>query len=100
MNTTIKNICQSCGMPLMHITDFGTYRDGSINTEYCYHCYQDGAFTDEDISLEGKIARNIALARKLGISQAKALEKANAVLPKLKRWRKHTTSDSKEKIQE
>ena len=42
----MKNkICQSCGMPMMAEEQFGTNDDGSMNTEYCTYCYQDGAFT-------------------------------------------------------
>ena len=98
MKRTTKNICQSCGMPLLQFADFGTYADGSINTDYCYHCYQDGEFTDVEISLEQKIARNIAIATKLGISQKKAEKQAHSVLPRLKRWRKTSPAHSKEKI--
>ena len=86
-----KNICQSCGRSIYRISEFGTHKDGSINTDYCFHCYQEGAHTDQNISLEQKIARNIKLAAKMGISRAKALKEANAVLPNLKRWRRFKT---------
>lgn len=39
-----SNICQHCGLPMYHLTDFGTNQDGSINTEYCHKCYQKGTF--------------------------------------------------------
>ncbi|AEM69508.1 hypothetical protein Murru_0454 [Allomuricauda ruestringensis DSM 13258] len=39
-----SNICEHCGMPMYHLTDFGTNQDGSINTEYCHKCYQKGKF--------------------------------------------------------
>ena len=83
-----KNVCQSCGQSIYRISEFGTYNDGSINTDYCIQCYQEGAFTDKNVSLEHKIARNIQLAAKIGISRAKAIKEANAVLPSLKRWRR------------
>jgi transcriptional regulator with XRE-family HTH domain len=38
-------ICQSCAMPMQNISEFGTNADNTANTEYCAHCYQDGAFT-------------------------------------------------------
>ena len=88
MKTTEMNVCKSCGMPIRNVSDFGTYPDGSVNTEYCFHCYEDGHFTDLDITIEEKIARNIALALKLGISRKKALRKAVDTLPGLARWRK------------
>jgi DNA-binding Xre family transcriptional regulator len=93
MKTSEKNICQSCGMPMKNMTDFGTDRDGSINTEYCHHCYEEGEFTDKGISLEEKMARNIRIAEKLGMSKATASKLARNTLPKLRRWRKsHKTT--------
>jgi ssDNA-binding Zn-finger/Zn-ribbon topoisomerase 1 len=88
MGTLEKNICQSCGMPMIHMTDFGTDRDGNINTDYCHYCYQEGEFTDKGISLEEKMARNIKLAVKLGMTKATAAKLARNTLPKLRRWRK------------
>jgi hypothetical protein len=45
MEKVYKN-CQSCGMPLKKDEKGGgTNADGSINTMYCSHCYQDGKFT-------------------------------------------------------
>ena len=88
MKTSEKNICQSCGMPMKNMTDFGTDRDGSINTEYCHNCYEEGEFTDQGISLEEKMARKIKIAEKLGMSKATASKLARNTLPKLRRWRK------------
>ena len=86
MNTTKKNICQSCGMPMGKIADFGTEKDGSINAEYCHYCYQEGRFTDMGISLEEKIAKNISIATKMGMPLEEATNLAKTTLPKLKRW--------------
>jgi transcriptional regulator with XRE-family HTH domain len=38
-------ICQSCAMPLQNFDDLGTNADATVTTEYCGHCYKDGAFT-------------------------------------------------------
>ena len=46
-----KLLCQSCGMPLAQIEDFGTDADGSINSDYCAHCYQNGSFTNPFMTL-------------------------------------------------
>ncbi|TFG74908.1 MAG: transcriptional regulator [Flavobacteriales bacterium] len=88
METLEKNICQSCGMPMLQLTDFGWNGDGSINTEYCQYCYKNGAFTDGDITLEEKISKNIAMAQKMGMSRASATNLAVTTLPNLKRWGK------------
>ena len=43
--------CQSCGMPLKKDTKGGgSNADGSTNTMYCSHCYENGAFKQPDIS--------------------------------------------------
>ncbi len=92
MKTSEKNICQSCGMPMIQLSDFGWNSDGSINTEYCQFCYKNGAFTDADISLEDKIAKNIAMAQKMGMSRESATNLAATTLPNLKRWGKKSGS--------
>ncbi|MDR1129712.1 MAG: zinc ribbon domain-containing protein [Prevotellaceae bacterium] len=37
-------ICQNCGMPMKTAEEFGTNKDGSINTDYCVYCIKDGVF--------------------------------------------------------
>ena len=53
------DICQSCAMPLSKVDDFGTNNDGSKSEEYCFHCFQNGKFLDEGISLGEKIEKNV-----------------------------------------
>ena len=43
----LPQFCQSCGMPLTRIEDFGTNADGSTNFDYCQYCYKDGKFLQE-----------------------------------------------------
>ena len=96
MKTTDRNICQSCGMPIRSMSDFGTYADGSANTDYCFECYQEGLFTDPDITLEEKMARNIAIAQKLGMSRSKAHQMVKTKLRGLSRWHKSRKKVSSE----
>ena len=45
--------CQSCGMPLSKDQKGGgTETDGRKSLLYCSHCYQNGAFTMPDITLD------------------------------------------------
>lgn len=88
MKTLEKIICQSCGMPMAETTDFGTNRDGSRNEEYCHYCYKNGAFTDEGITMEEKIEKNILMAEKMGMPKEEAVDLANTTIPKLKRWQR------------
>lgn len=42
----MKNICQSCGMPLSKDPqEGGSNTNGSKNPKYCGYCYQNGTFT-------------------------------------------------------
>ena len=43
--------CNSCGRPIVK-ADYGTNADGSLNDEYCKDCFQNGEFTEPDITLE------------------------------------------------
>lgn len=80
--------CQSCGMPLRTEEDFGNNADGSRSNEYCFHCFQNGKFLDEDITLQEKINKNVGFAVQMGMSEVEARRMASSVLPKLKRWKK------------
>ena len=75
-------------MPLQKEEDFGTNADGSKSEEYCSHCFQNGEFLDEGITLEGKISKNVKFAVQMGMSEDEAWKLASEVLPKLKRWKK------------
>ena len=87
--------CQSCGMPIGEFTDkdgtvknsCGLNADGSLNDEYCFYCFENGAFTKPDMTLPEMIANSVHHAeRKMGMSLEQAEVMANAVIPGLKRW--------------
>ena len=82
-----KNSCESCGMPMHRLADFGTNEDGTINSEYCHFCYLEGKFVDHGITLEEKIEKNIEMAHKMGIPKEEATILAHETLPTLKRWK-------------
>ena len=83
-------ICQSCGMQMSKAEEFGTEANGSANHEYCCYCYQNGAFEDENMSLEEMIEASAPYAVEAG--EAKSLDEARTLLkeylPTLKRWAK------------
>ena len=83
-----QKICQSCGMPLHKEEDFGTNVSGSKSEDYCFHCFQNGRFLDEGITLQEKINKNVSFAAQMGMSEAEARKLASHVLPQLKRWKK------------
>jgi hypothetical protein len=74
-------------MPLAKENDFGTNTNGSKSEEYCFHCYQNGKFLDEGITLQEKIEKNVQFAVQIGMSEAEARKLASDVLPNLKRWK-------------
>lgn len=83
-----QTICQSCGMPMQRVEDFGMNADGSASAEYCRYCFQGGKFT-ADMTLEQFIEKNVKIAKtKLGMSEEQARAMATSVIPTLKRWRK------------
>lgn len=48
--------CNSCGKPIVK-ADCGTNKDGSLNEDYCKECYQNGEFTEPDLTLNEMIIR-------------------------------------------
>jgi hypothetical protein len=75
-------------MPLRKNEDSGTNADGSKSEEYCFHCFREGKFLDEGISLQQKIEKNVGLAVQTGMPEDEARGMCETVLPQLKRWRK------------
>lgn len=80
-------LCQSCAMPLVQNSDFGTNQDGTKNKEYCFHCFKDGNFLDDGITLQEKINKNVSFAVLMGLNEKNARKMALEILPKLKRWK-------------
>ena len=80
-------MCQSCGMPLRETEDLGTNADGSKTEEYCFHCFMNGAFLDEGITLQEKIEKNVQFGTAMGMSEDAARRMCETILPTLKRWR-------------
>jgi hypothetical protein len=63
----------------------GTCADGSASREYCTYCYQNGAFTNPDLTLDEMISR---IAQAVGKTLTPE-EKKNSreFLSRLKRWK-------------
>ena len=81
--------CQSCGIPLQKPQDFATSANGSSVNDYCHFCFQNGAFTQPDMNMQGMIDKCASIMARQGMmseGQAKAL--MTDVIPRLKRWQK------------
>lgn len=79
--------CQSCGMPLRRPEVFGTNADGSPSTEYCKFCYQNGAYTQPDITMEQMVEKIADIMSRRGHDRAESKRKASTYITRLKRWR-------------
>jgi hypothetical protein len=84
-----RTICQSCGMPLEGPDDYGTAANGAKITDYCRYCFQNGAFTEPDITLRDMIAKCAGIITQQGImTEPKAQAFMGEIIPKLKRWQR------------
>ena len=97
--TTEQKFCQSCGMPLADVNDFGTNADGSKNGEYCKYCYENGHFTQQ-CTMEEMIEHCAQFVSEFNkdsdrkLTREEAIGKMKMFFPHLKRWRKEITITS------
>ncbi len=81
--------CQSCGMPIEKPDDFGTGAGGFRINDYCHYCFQNGEFTEPNISMQAMIDKCVGIIAQQGIMpEAQATALMAEVIPKLKRWQK------------
>ena len=81
------SFCQSCGMPMNKPEDSGINTDGSMSKEYCKFCFENGKFTDPNITMQQmmeKVAGFMVTLEKMPANEAKRL--AKTFIPELKRW--------------
>ena len=85
-----EKFCESCGMPMGETDEmYGTELSGSKSADYCKFCYEGGAFTNPNLTLEEQIETVAAIMVKdFGFSAEDAREQCNAGIPNLKRWKK------------
>lgn len=85
-----RKFCQSCGMPLDNPQDRGTEAGGAPSSDYCRYCYQHGAFTAPDASMDDIIAFNLKFNEENGHPfgpRAEAEKMMRSWFPTLKRWK-------------
>ena len=86
-----RKFCQCCGMPLDRPEDAGTEAGGAPSGDYCRYCYQNGAFTAPDATMDDIIAFNLKFNSENGQPfgpQEEAEKMMRGWFPTLKRWRK------------
>ena len=86
-----RKFCQCCAMPLDKPEDQGTEADGTLSGDYCRYCYQRGAFTAPDATMDDIIAFNLKFNAENGHPfgpQEEAEKMMRGWFPTLKRWKK------------
>lgn len=80
--------CQSCAMPMPSAELLGTEADGSPSPDYCCYCYQNGTFTEPDITMDEMIDKCVQhMVEQGAMPEAKARKLLNRYLPHMKRWK-------------
>jgi hypothetical protein len=84
--TDTSKACQSCGMPMKRDEKGGgTNADGTKSGKYCSHCYENGAFTEPNITA-GQMQESVkAELKRKGFPGFVAAFFARDI-PKLDRW--------------
>ena len=77
--------CQSCTFPLDNMDDRGTEKDGTKSQLYCKYCYQDGAFTEPDMTLDQMMGIAEKEMKKQNLPDS-IIQQSMDMLPRLKRW--------------
>ncbi len=81
--------CQSCSMPMEKPEDFGTLANGLKNNDYCNHCFQNGEFTEPNVTLqEMQECATKHMIEDAHMPKEQAEWVANGFIPTLKRWNK------------
>lgn len=81
-------ICGSCGMSITSPEDTGMESDGARNDRYCIHCYQNGALSMPDATLEEMAATYApVLVKEFGISHENAMKMVTGFSAALPRWK-------------
>ena len=83
----MPKICQSCAMPIVDESLYGTNADGSKNSDYCIYCYKDGEFL-QNVTMEKYIEMMIPFSAQAGMTPEQMRKFCEKVYPTLKRWKK------------
>ena len=82
-------LCQSCAMP-MNIPEarYGTEKDGTLSSDYCSYCYQNGKFQGNP-TMEEMIHTCLPFEKEARPDQNEEslLTEMRELFPTLKRWR-------------
>jgi hypothetical protein len=85
--TGLSRHCQSCGMPRdKDPQQGGTEANGTKSVDYCSHCYQNGRFTEPNITSSEMITKiRILMERDMHLPKPVSWWFTRNI-PRLKRW--------------
>ena len=78
-------------MPLSSPEHLGTEKDGSRKKYYCKYCYENGQFTQPNLTLE-EMKTNVKIRMEAMSIDPDLIDLTVSSLPNLKRWRKNETA--------
>ena len=85
-----ERYCQSCAMP-MGATDemYGTNADGGKSKDYCKYCFEKGAFTYANATMDEMIEVCVPhmVSANSGMNSDDARKMMHTFFPTLKRWK-------------
>ncbi len=81
--------CQSCGAPMPLAVEFGTEEDGTSSEKYCKFCYESGAFTAPDMTVDEMIETASRGWSEMdpSVTYEDAKGQLQAMVPELERWK-------------
>jgi radical SAM superfamily enzyme len=82
-------VCQSCAMPMDKTELFGTNKDGTRSNGYCTFCFQNGKFTEPEMTMQQMVDKCVRIMVQRNImAEADARKLMAGAIPNLKRWKK------------
>lgn len=83
-----ETYCQSCAMPMKSDELYGTNSDGTKTEEFCKFCFQNGQFTEPDITMQEMIDKCVSIMGRQNIMpEDQARDLMTKHLPNLNRWK-------------
>jgi hypothetical protein len=73
-------------MPISSDDLWGTEASGAASPDHCKYCYQDGKFTQPDLTMQQMIDLCVPFMVEKGMDAEYARKIMTDSLPKLKRW--------------
>ena len=74
-------------MPMRDESDYGTNDDSTVNSDYCCYCYDNGEFTEPDMTLEEMSDKvRDMMINDQNMPETDVSNFINKQLPNLKRW--------------